>query len=34
MAMVLGGALVGGSVATGLFKFTVGPDGVGIGKGG
>jgi len=34
MAMVLGGALLGSSVATGLFKVTVGTDGVVIGKGG
>jgi hypothetical protein len=34
MAMVLGGALLGSSVAAGLFKVTVGADGVVIGKGG
>ncbi len=34
MAIVLGGALLGSSVAAGLFKVTAGADGVVIGKGG
>jgi hypothetical protein len=34
MAMVLGGALLGSSIAAGLFKVTVGADGVVIGKAG
>jgi hypothetical protein len=34
MAMVLGGALSGSSVAAGLYKVTVGTDGFVIGKGG